>query len=163
MVWKTYNSSQQHEFERSLRALHSLNHLSFIPRLYFAFEAGGVFNQVSEYCPGLPLSQVPKERLATCAKSILPRLRQAVQAVHESGYLHGDLSPDNVLLPTDASRLWIIDWDFSERMGEQNLSTYNAARGTLGFSLIWGSKSPSLRDKDLVAVERIEEWIDGAK
>eukprot|EP00736_Rhodelphis_marinus_P012096 Rmarinus@m.25917 len=46
-------------------------------------------------------------------------LRDAVRALHDCGFVHGDLRPENVLVNPEASNpLWVIDFEFSGRLSE---------------------------------------------
>ena len=43
------------------------------------------------------------------------KLRHAVQILKESGFVHGDLRPPNVLIVPDSDEIFIIDFDFAGR------------------------------------------------
>jgi eukaryotic-like serine/threonine-protein kinase len=50
-------------------------------------------------------------------EGVLAQLREALQAVHSAGWLHGDLTASNVLVNA-AGRVWLIDFGHSQRQSE---------------------------------------------
>ncbi len=77
---------------------------------------------VMERLPGESLAQkLRREKrigLATCLRSIL-QVTRALSALHQKGYLHGDIKPENVLL-VDSLNTKLIDLGFAHRPGEND-------------------------------------------
>ncbi len=59
---------------------------------------------------------------------ILPQISRALLSIHDKGYVHGDLKPDNILVDTSL-RIKLIDFGFAAPVG----SSVNGVKGTVGY------------------------------
>ncbi|MEU4832448.1 class III lanthionine synthetase LanKC [Streptosporangium sp. NPDC023615] len=105
--------------------LERLAGLEAVPALIDYFTLGGHHFLVEEFVDGNPLQrklvhQYPLTR-ATCDEEtvaeytawvldILPKVRRAVESLHERGVVFGDLHPNNILV-TEDGRLVLIDYE----------------------------------------------------
>lgn len=91
-------------FEQELAALRFLSHASVVPIVDLGSEEGTPF-AVMPYLAGGSLKQrrtlLPDERIAPENPAALwrwlPAIAEALDFVHESGYVHRDVKPDNIL------------------------------------------------------------------
>jgi serine/threonine protein kinase len=74
------------------------------------------------------LFQVPFPIDASVLLSHLNRLRSAIDAVHEAGWLHGDVKPQNIFISVDGL-VWLGDYGSSREYAQIN--TYGG--GTVAF------------------------------
>ncbi len=104
------------------RAVARLSHPNLVP-LYEVFEEGGKFCLVSELCDGPTLSQWlndhPGPVPPKLTVEILLRIIDAVAHAHDSGLIHRDIKPGNILLvPTNVTR---DDLPFNPRLTDFGL------------------------------------------
>jgi serine/threonine protein kinase len=64
---------------------------------------------------GIPLNQFENLDLDR-AISIFQRLEKIIQAVHDQGYVHGDIAPPNILILNN-DEVCLIDWGSALKMG----------------------------------------------
>jgi serine/threonine-protein kinase len=101
-------------FTKEAAALHNLYHEAIVR--YYVFTTDPVLGctyLAMEYVDGQPLSEILKSGpLGVDAVRILQRrLASGLQAAHELGIVHRDVSPDNVILPGgNVARAKIIDF-----------------------------------------------------
>ena len=110
-------------FRKEASALHNLHHDAIVR--YFVFTVEPVLQRpylAMEFVEGQSLSdllqQGPLTFEATC--TLLLRLAAGLQAAHERGIIHRDVSPDNIIIPGgDVARAKIIDFGIarSTRLG----------------------------------------------
>lgn len=124
----------QELFERERRRflteasiLQEFQQLEHIVGVKDIIEANGTFYLVMELIDGLTLKQYIKENeplsFDELFQLIAPVLRDLIQ-VHKKGLLHGDISPDNLILGTD-NQFHLIDFGSAnlESMTEQESKT----------------------------------------
>jgi serine/threonine protein kinase len=101
-------------FRKEAAALHNLYHEAIVRYYVFSVDPDlGSPYLAMEFVDGEPLSEVLKRgALGYEAVRILQRrLAGGLQAAHELGIIHRDMSPDNVILPAgNAGRAKIIDF-----------------------------------------------------
>ncbi|KMO38108.1 serine/threonine-protein kinase [Methylobacterium aquaticum] len=101
-------------FRREASALHHLNHEAIVRYFVFSIDAKLDLPYLAmEFVDGVLLSERLKdEALDTPALSLLlRRLAAGLQAAHELGIIHRDVSPDNVILPGgNVARAKLIDF-----------------------------------------------------
>jgi tetratricopeptide (TPR) repeat protein len=91
---------------REARAVSSIRHPNVVP-LYDYGEADGWFYLVLEYVPGGTLKQRLTDPLPPrVAAGLVETISRAVGSVHDSGLLHLDLKPSNILLDCTGDTLW---------------------------------------------------------
>ncbi|WP_134496572.1 serine/threonine-protein kinase [Microvirga pakistanensis] len=101
-------------FRKEAAALHNLYHEAIVRYYVFSVDPDlGSPYLAMEYVDGQPLSEMIKQGpLGYDEVRVLQhRLASGLQAAHELGIVHRDVSPDNVILPAgDLSRAKIIDF-----------------------------------------------------
>lgn len=103
-------------WENELKALHRFRHPRVVP-LLSSFGHGGHHFLVMEDA-GICLARLDfAEALRPFAMmAVANGLLQALQFIHEGGFIHGDVSPNNILAhypePRDLSRLCLADFAF---------------------------------------------------
>lgn len=114
-------------FMNEARELARFNHPNIV-RVTDVFEENNTAYYVMDYVEGETLKQMvarkgslnPQE-----AKPLIAQLLDAVQAVHDSGMLHRDLKPDNILV-TPQGRLVLIDFGSARAFGDGHTMTQTA-------------------------------------
>ena len=87
-------------FQREARALSSLNHPNLVT-IYEVGEAKGVHFIAMELVEGKTLSSLRDTLSLKELLSIVAQVAQALGAAHQSGIVHRDIKPDNVMVRTD--------------------------------------------------------------
>jgi serine/threonine-protein kinase len=108
------NDSALALFRKEASALHNLHHEAIVR--YFVFTVEPVLQRpylAMEFVDGRSLSDILQEGPLTfeAVASLMRRVASGLQAAHERGIIHRDVSPDNVLVPGgDVARAKIIDF-----------------------------------------------------
>lgn len=101
-------------FKREASALHNLNHPAIVRYFLFSIDQDlGLPYLAMEYVDGIGLSEMLRQAPLTTNQTftLLHRLASGLEAAHEFGIIHRDLSPDNVLIPRgEVHRAKIIDF-----------------------------------------------------
>jgi predicted Ser/Thr protein kinase len=111
-------------FRKEASALHNIHHEAIIRYYVFSHDPGvGRHYLAMEFVDGLPLSDLLQQGpLGLNAVRVLQqRLAAGLDAAHQHGIIHRDLSPDNVLIPgRDLAKAKIIDFGIarSTRSGD---------------------------------------------
>ena len=123
-------------FEDELNAQSSLDHPNVLPVLDYGLATP---HQESPFlilplCEGGNLRQFMEQRRFHPLPIALPILRQVAAALdfaHASGFLHGDIKPENVLFATDRSHVYVSDFGLSRyfNLSDPRTSTAVAAGG----------------------------------
>lgn len=95
------DSVLEDRFRSEIGALYELAHPNIV-RPYTFFREGSLLVLVLEYVQGGDLrSLLDKEREFSVNEiiSILARVADALQAIHDAGMIHRDLKPENILMP----------------------------------------------------------------
>jgi serine/threonine-protein kinase len=101
-------------FRKEASALHYLQHEAIVR--YYVFTVEPQLQRpylAMEFVDGRSLSDILQSGPLTfeAARSLMQRLAVGLQAAHERGIIHRDVSPDNVLIPGgDVARAKIIDF-----------------------------------------------------
>ena len=111
----THNEAALNLFRKEASALHHIQHDAVVR--YYVFTVEPVLQRpylAMEYVDGRTLSDVIQTdgRLSfEAVRSLMHRLASGLQAAHEHGIIHRDISPDNVIIPnSDVARAKIIDF-----------------------------------------------------
>ncbi len=108
------NESALALFRKEASALHNLHHDAIVR--YYVFTVEPVLQRpylAMEFVDGRSLSDLLGDGplVFEAARSLMQRLASGLQAAHERGIIHRDVSPDNVLIPGgDVARAKIIDF-----------------------------------------------------
>jgi serine/threonine protein kinase len=129
-------------FRREASALHQLHHDAIVR--YYVFTIEPTLQRpylTMEFVDGVSLSELLKRgRLEyEPARTLLQRIAVGLQAAHERGVVHRDVSPENIIIPADdLARAKIIDFGIAR-------STRSDADGTIigsGFAGKYSYVSP---------------------
>jgi serine/threonine-protein kinase len=105
-------------FRREASALEKIGHDALVKYRALAFDRGKNINYLAiEYVNGPSLADALTGQPAdpVLVKRVLRRLALGLEAAHEAGVIHRDLSPDNVLLPGgNIERAKIIDFGIAK-------------------------------------------------
>lgn len=119
--------------EREARRAAVLNGHSRVVGLYDVVIQEGVCWLVMEYVAGRDLDRILKEdgvRPATGAARIGRQVAEALEAIHGSGLVHGDVSPGNVLI-TEAGDAKLTDFGAARRIwGDVTVTESGEVLGT---------------------------------
>jgi serine/threonine protein kinase len=89
-----------------------------IPRVYDTFEENNTVYIVMEFLEGKPLSRLLEERGGVMeeaeAVGYILQAAEALEAVHQAGYLHRDIKPDNIFVCKDG-RVVLVDFTVAEK------------------------------------------------
>jgi eukaryotic-like serine/threonine-protein kinase len=111
-------------FRKEASALHYIHHEAIVRYYIFSHDPGtGLHYLAMEFVDGQPLSELlQRGPLGIDAVCVLKeRLAAGLNAAHQHGIVHRDLSPDNVLIPAgDLAKAKIIDFGIarSTRAGD---------------------------------------------
>jgi hypothetical protein len=111
-------------FRKEAAALHNLSHDAIVRYYVFSVDPDiGSPYLAMEYVDGEPLSEIIQQGPLDyeAVRVLQRRLAAGLQAAHDLGIIHRDLSPDNVILPAgQAGRAKIIDFGIarSTRLGD---------------------------------------------
>ena len=131
------NSQSRLSFLREIDHASKINHSGVVKYLGWGQSPHGGPYLVCEYVDGQPLTLVKPTDSETSVQW-LAQICQAVAAAHQAGVVHGDLTPNNILLDHNG-RIVVTDFGFATY--SQNPTTDDAALesiaspgGTLGFA-----------------------------
>jgi serine/threonine protein kinase len=105
-------------FEREVLAQSNLKHLHILPVLDYGLRSqphGSPF-VVLPYCAGGSLRALIRDRAFYPLPAVLPLLEQIAEALdfaHASGFIHGDVKPENILLSSDRKQSYLSDFGMS--------------------------------------------------
>jgi formylglycine-generating enzyme required for sulfatase activity/tRNA A-37 threonylcarbamoyl transferase component Bud32 len=95
---------------------------------------------VMEYIEGQTLMDHMEEKGTLSeqeAIALAQKLGDALEAVHQQGFLHRDVKPGNILLRnSDLNSPVLIDFGLARAYGEERLHSFSTMSGTLGFAPI---------------------------
>ncbi|MEW6643203.1 MAG: protein kinase [Pseudomonadota bacterium] len=114
-------------FRREASALHNLPHDAIVR--YFLFTIEPILQRpylAMEFVDGRSLSEMLEEGPLTfeALVKLMQRVASGLQAAHERGIIHRDVSPDNIIVPLgDVTRAKIIDFGIarSTQMGDKTI------------------------------------------
>lgn len=122
-LWKIHRESFEVGNEVHLRLLHAHPGEMVMNANLNSFRRNGTLYSVLGYTGGRSLQEelrkgVPSLR-STAQRMIW--LLDALEAFHESGYLHLDISPDNIMLLGEGNRerIFLIDYNSAQPIGQQ--------------------------------------------
>ena len=119
--------------EREVQALQSLRHPA-VPRILDAELDGDETFVVFEYIPGVSLWQHVQDHGPLAAEALTAfaeRTASALEAVHEAGVVHRDVTPSNIMMSPDGAVL--IDFGLSHREQDARLTRDGLVSGTAGY------------------------------
>lgn len=87
-----------------------------VPQLIEAGRQSGTYYMIMRYIPGRNLRQLILQRDPRLNDSPLPiilNIASAIAQIHQRGYLHMDIKPENIMLPDGSSQVYLIDCDLA--------------------------------------------------
>lgn len=122
-------------FLREINHAARLHHLGIVKYLGWGSSPHGGPYIISELIEGTSLAKSPRNSADQAVQWLL-QICQAIEAAHQAGVVHGDLTPNNVLVTHDG-RCVITDFGFASRIdtaGEASSSYQTILGGTLGYA-----------------------------
>jgi tRNA A-37 threonylcarbamoyl transferase component Bud32 len=107
------------------------------PKFLCYENSAGSVRLVRSWLEGPTLDQVTHGEKA----QLIAKLRDMLRKIHEAGWIHGDLKPENIVSASTGPVL--IDWEHAAPIGAK-ISTLSARAVTVGMThpdLIWGRGS----------------------
>ncbi|HEX5966513.1 MAG TPA: protein kinase [Pyrinomonadaceae bacterium] len=118
-------------FRREARALSSLNHPNLIT-IYEVGEENGLHFIATEFVEGQTLSSLRTKLSVKELLSIIGQVAEALAAAHQSGVVHRDIKPDNVMVRPDG---WVKVLDFGLVKLVEMSGSMDAANTELGVAM----------------------------
>jgi len=133
---RMYGEDQVQRAREEAGILHQLAHRRIIA-VVAAMETEQAFITVMPYaaCGTLHARSQFKTVTEFETRNFTSQALEALEFVHERGYLHGDIKPQNFLL-TQAEDKFVVqlcDFGFVERLGDSGKVKYTGMRGTSGY------------------------------
>ncbi len=131
------NPSSRLSFLREIDNASKISHSGIVKYYGWGQSPHGGPYLVSEYIDGQPLTRIRPNDSCTSLQW-LAQICQAVAAAHQAGVVHGDLTPNNILLNRNG-RIVITDFGFATHLqqrftGGVALESIASQGGTLGFA-----------------------------
>ena len=119
-------------FQREAKALSSLNHPNLIT-IYEVGEANGLNFIATEFVEGQTLSLLRAKLTLKELLSIVAQVAEALAAAHQSGVVHRDIKPDNVMVRPDGY-VKVLDFGLVKLM-EVSSGRVDAAKTEIGVAM----------------------------
>lgn len=106
-------------FLNEAKILLSINQENVV-KVYSYFRENKTGYYVMEYAEGIHLGEYVMNRGPLNTKkaiSIFSEICRGIEAIHDQGYLHGDIKPENIIINEDDERIKIIDFGGSFKKG----------------------------------------------
>ena len=146
--FKTPEEGDEDERLNSLRARAEMEHPA-IPTLFGVIPHGNQSWLVSEYVEGVALSDLLGELSPESIYAVARDLLSALRCLERLSLVHGDLSPNNIVIDRNG-QVRLLDFESCSRIGEELSST-----STIGFS------APE-RHARKVGLPTVDTWSVGA-
>ncbi|MGN6547083.1 MAG: protein kinase domain-containing protein [Aureliella sp.] len=135
--WLWVDPSSRLSFLREIDHASRIDHPGIVKYLGWGQSPHGGPYLVSEYIDGPSLADVERPSAATAVQWLI-QVCHAIEAAHRAGVIHGDLTPNNVLLSRD-DRIVITDFGFATDLDRRNSHSdqqrpWPSPGGTLGFA-----------------------------
>ena len=167
LVLKIKSGEKLDLLKKEIYALRDLEGFPYAPRLLFAqvLEQNKELKEMvlgQEYKLGEPLHFLKDKLTETEKCTVKEALKNALHLLHTQYFrTHGDLSPKNILVNRASQgeiKITLIDWEFSEKTSEENLSHHNHYRGTIGYTPL--QAGASLKEKDREALSQVFHFLN---
>jgi serine/threonine protein kinase len=125
----------QRRFVDEARALAKLTH-PYIVSVFDCGKAGDLYYLVMEYVPGTSLRQLIAQKAVSDRDVLdfLPQIGEALQHAHDSGIVHRDVKPENILVDR-RNRVRLVDFGLARWFGgaQQRGPEDSRVAGTWGY------------------------------
>ena len=128
MIFRKYRNSQE-----AYIFLKSISFINF-PKIYDTRELDDCFIVFEEYIDGITVAEVLESGLYTYigAKKVISSVCDALKILHNNGFIHRDIKPQNIIISNDGT-VKLIDFNISRKYkSEANNDT--ATLGTIGYA-----------------------------
>jgi serine/threonine protein kinase len=131
------NEESQQNFLREARSLAKLTH-PYIVNVFDCGKSGELFYFVMEYVEGNSLRQLIAEKSVSerDVLDFLPQIGEALQYAHDSGIVHRDVKPENIIVDR-RNRVRLVDFGLAKWLGPAG----DGSRDT-GVAGTWGYIAP---------------------
>ena len=105
-----------------------------LPQIYDMIDVGDGFAVLEEFVPGMNIGDVLETGVYSYkgARKVLMQVCRALSVLHDNGFVHRDIKPDNVIISDDGS-VKLVDFDASRSYSvEKNTDTQ--VLGTIGYA-----------------------------
>lgn len=155
------DTAESATLRREARLLQGLRHPNLVRLIESGERDGRAFSVLAEE-DGISLDRLPAAWRASMGQrtliELLAPLLSALEAVHEAGFLHGDISPRNILLRRDGTPL-LLDFASSVDLEDANGGDETAA-ATPGFTAPErGDPARQGPGSDLFALAAVGYWL----
>ncbi|MGH7942368.1 MAG: serine/threonine protein kinase [Limisphaerales bacterium] len=116
-----FNFTERRRFVRGCEVLSKLNHSEYIVGYVEHGKISGILYMVMDYVEAANLKELFSRHDAVLTENvaqILIDMAMGLGAVHESGYMHLDFKPENVLVTRNAG-VRLIDFDMAQPVSEK--------------------------------------------
>lgn len=124
-----------------------------------SFSQNGTLYSVLGYTGGRSLQEELNKRDASlrCIANRMIRLLDALEVFHKSGYLHLDISPDNIMLvgQEDGERIFLIDYNSARETGSRDSSYLSCKTGYSAPEVSTGNPDAIGFESDLYSVAAV--------
>src|SRR5829696_2188209 len=133
LPWQFLTGADRLErFQREARALSSLNHPNLVT-IYEVGEFNGLHFIAMEFVDGQTLSSLREKLSLKELLSIVAQVAEALGAAHQSGIVHRDIKPDNVMVRADGYAK-VLDFGLAKLM-EPTPAQRDAANTQIGVAM----------------------------
>ena len=156
LVIKRFQNERIPFFKKEAEALSELSSFDICPQLYFATSLENEAIIGMQYRTGKTLQEFSKESNYESIFKLKNKIQEKITILHNDYfYTHGDLNPGNIMIKKEKDKINIclLDWEFSEKIRNENINNYSKFRGTLGITPM--IEENSLVNRDLVSVTNL--------
>ena len=114
-ISRLFSPSDIDKFEKEFRILADLQDSPYVMKMYAAALKNGVGYMLLEDVPGKTMYEWLKDDASSDKRNrIYSDLIKGLYDIHSKGYLHLDIKPENIWIPTDKTRpVFFIDFDLA--------------------------------------------------
>jgi len=120
-----FEKLRQDFFNEAIR-LAKCSHHPHIVQIIELFEEEALPCIVMEYIPGKDLADWIEQNIMTEAEAIyyIRQIAEALDTVHQQGFLHRDVKPQNIIITSDRSQAVLIDFGIAREYKQGVLTTH---------------------------------------
>ena len=158
-LWETHKESFEIGNKVHLRLLHDHPGMMVMGANLNSYSHNGTLYSVLGYTGGRSLQAELNQRIASLRRIAqwMLEMLDALEAFHKSGYLHLDISPDNIILVGHAEqeRIFLIDYNSVREIGSQNSSYLSCKAGYSAPEVHTGNLNDISFSSDLYSVTAV--------
>lgn len=126
-----YDANALELFQREARIIEEFNHPNIV-RTVGRFRAFRSFFIVMEFCPGVSLDQIIRDRDVVEEsefRRIIAQIAAGLNYAHEQGVIHRDIKPSNIMLKPDG-QVKLMDFGLAKPVAAEAARSNNLIAGT---------------------------------